>query len=575
MKIHNSLFILSISILALSCKNMAEIKEIEGSQLSDAIRLNQVGYFPDLEKHFTVADSTAGEFKLVSEKGEVIYRGKLEDFGTWEPSGEYLKTGDFSDLDIPGKYFINVPGVGNSYPFMISAAIYRDVSVASLETFYFMRVSMDMEEKYLGKFTRPMGHPDDTVYYHESTGHKSGFRASPGGWYDAGDYGKYVVNASISTGTMLALHEIYPDAFPDGSLDIPENENGVNDLLDELRYEFDWILTMQDYDGGVFHKLTPMVHDGVTMPHETHSKRFFIGKSTAASLDFAAMLAQASRLYHGVDPEFAETCLEAAIKAYKWAYEHPDQYFFNPPGNNTGGYGDRILDEEFFWANAELYCTTGEQSYYDKIAGKLGKIRFRLEESWRNYVDNIGYYSLYMSDKLDENDRQVLEKGILVLADSLALESEKNPYGIPFSRFVWGSNSDVLNTAIIEMFAHRISGKKFYMETAARITDYIFGCNATSYSFVSGFGSKYSRNFHHRLLMADENEDTFPGFIAGGPNGFMHDRRNVEQAGVSYPSTFPAKVYIDHEASYASNEVCINWNAPLVFVLTYLDLAEF
>ena len=258
-------------------------------------------------------------------------------------------------------------------------------------------------------------------------------------------------------------------------------------------------------------------------------------------------------------------------QAYSWAKEHPAEYFSNPEGINTGGYGDRILDEEFFWAAAELYATTGEDTYYQEILPELGEVQFRLEESWRNYVDNLGYYSLYMSDRLGDADRQVLEEGITGLADRLIFEAGGNPYGIPIERFVWGSNSDILNTAMVQVFAYDITGKKQYLEAAAGITDYIFGRNATGYSFVSGYGDKSSSNFHHRLLMADDLDATFPGFVAGGPNMYMQDRQGLKQQGVDYPSTIPAKAYIDHEGSYASNEICINWNAPLVFVLGALE----
>jgi endoglucanase len=362
-----------------------------------------------------------------------------------------------------------------------------------------------------------------------------------------------------------------PGVYGDSSLNIPEAGNGINDLLDEIRYELDWVLTMQDDDGGVFHKLTPLQFDGVTMPHETRSRRYIIGKSTAASLDFAAMLAQASRIYQSLDSVFAERCLRAAQKAYAWALANPDRYFKNPPGVWTGEYGDRVLDEEFFWAAAELFCTTGGEEYYRAVKPALGKIQFRLTESWRNYVDNIGYYSLYLCDRLDRGDREILEEGILRLADELLEEARANPYGIPVSRFEWGSNSDVLNTAIVEIVAHDITEEPKYLDAAAMFTDYIFGRNATGYCFVSGYGTRSSGNFHHRLLMADTNRETFPGYLAGGPNGYMQDRSSVESAGAAYPDTHEAKAYLDDPSSYASNEICINWNAPLVFVLAYLD----
>jgi endoglucanase len=250
---------------------------------------------------------------------------------------------------------------------------------------------------------------------------------------------------------------------------------------------------------------------------------------------------------------------------------NPDKYFSNPPGMNTGAYGDKILDEEFFWAAAELFCTTGESRYYGVVESELGNISFRVTESWRNYVDNLGYYSLYLSDRLNEEDRQSLEKGIINLADELLATAQTNPYGIPVSRFEWGSNSDVLNTTIVLIIAHDITGDLKFLDSAAMFTDYIFGRNAAGYSFVSGYGTNYSRNFHHRLLWADEYDEIFPGYVAGGPNGHMQDKGELERAGASYPGTHPAKAYIDHTSSYASNEVCINWNAPLVLVLAYLS----
>jgi len=571
MKTFRTLIFAATCVLVIYCGSCQKKEKISGLSTSELIRINQVGYFTSLEKRFTVADTQALEFMVADETGKTVFRGPLSGPVFWEPSGETLKTGDFSAFNTEGTWVIHIPGVGNSYPFTISDGVYKEAAADALRTFYFMRASMPMDTEYLGKFSRAMGHPDDTCYYHQSTGRSGGFRFSPGGWYDAGDYGKYIVNASITTGTMLVLYEILPDVFPDGSLNIPEKNNGKNDLLDELKYEFDWVLTMQDDDGGVFHKLTPLQFDGIIMPHESHSKRYIIGKTTAASLDFTAMLAQASRLYRSCDPAFSSRCLDAAKRAYEWAMANPGRYFNNPPDVNTGAYGDRVLEEEFFWAAAELYCTTGENRYWEAVKPVLGNISFRLTESWRNYVDNLGYYSLCLNENLGAADRKVLEGGITRLADALLDTASTNPYGIPVSHFEWGSNSDVMNTAIIETMAHHITGDRKYLDAVAMFTDYIFGRNATGYSFVSGYGTRYPRHFHHRLLWADSIAEPFPGFIAGGPNGYMQDKWGVEAAGAAYPDTHQARAYLDHEASFASNEVCINWNAPLVFVLEYLN----
>jgi len=218
MNIYKTFLIALAGALILSCGCSQEKKQIAESEVSDLIRINQVGYYPSLGKRFTIAYSQAESFMLIDEKGKIIFRGELSDEGLWEPSGESLKSGDFSALKKEGTYSIHVPGVGNSYPFEISNGIYETAAVDALETFYFMRVSMDMEEEYLGKFSRKAGHPDDTCYYHETTGRKKGVRSSPGGWYDAGDYGKYIINASIAPGTLLVLHDMLPNVFADINL---------------------------------------------------------------------------------------------------------------------------------------------------------------------------------------------------------------------------------------------------------------------------------------------------------------------------------------------------------------------
>ena len=178
---------------------------------------------------------------------------------------------------------------------------------------------MAIEEQYGGIYQRASGHPDDRCIYHPSSGLNEGILSSPGGWYDAGDYGKYVVNAALTVGQMLNLLELLPDAIPSDQLNIPESGNGIRDLMDEIRYELDWVATMQDEDGGVFHKLTALTFGGFIMPEEYTLDRYIFGKGTAASLNFAAVMAQTSRVYAEVDPDFSSEALIAAERAWDWA----------------------------------------------------------------------------------------------------------------------------------------------------------------------------------------------------------------------------------------------------------------
>ncbi len=539
----------------------------------DLIRVNQMGYYVNGPKKFVIAGTKAGNFTLIDQENEIRFNGELSDPVFWETSGEHVQQGDFSAFTNPGTYRLSVHGLGISHPFIIASSIYKEAALASLKSNYFQRVSMPIGKTYGGIYARPAGHPDTACLYHSSTGYDTGGKASPGGWYDAGDYGKYIVNAGISVGTMLVLHELYPGTYGDEDLNIPESGNARADLLDEIRYEVDWMLTMQDEDGGVFHKLTTLNFTGFVMPHETHEKRYFIGKSTAAALNFTAVMAMISRLYEEMDPSFAQDCLNRAEKAWSWALEHPEAFFSNPEDVSTGAYGDVDLKEEFFWAAAELYTTTKEDPYYERIRDNLDGLTFRIEESWRNYQDNIGYYTLLNPEisPLPEEEKAIIKTRLVQMADSLAVVVENHPYRIPIDHFVWGSNSDVLNLAIIFAMAHQYAGDRNYLNLAIETVDYIFGKNATSYSFLTGIGDKTPMNIHHRPSGADGIEAPVPGFVVGGPNGRLQDASTLAQEDITYPYKEPARAYVDVTGSYASNEVCLNWNAPLVFMLQYLE----
>jgi endoglucanase len=470
--------------------------------------------------------------------------------------------GEFSALSKAGTYtvFLNT-GIASA-PFKIASGLYEAARDASVKSFYFQRASMAIEETYGGVYKRAAGHPDNQCIFHPSTGKNGGTLSSPGGWYDAGDYGKYVVNAAVSAGQMLQLAEMEPEAMRGDALNIPESGNGIPDLLDEIRYELNWLSTMQDADGGVFHKLTALNFAPFIIPADYDLDRYIIGKGTAATLDFAAVMAQAYRVYADPDPAFATSCLEAAERAWTWAADNPDVPFRNPPDVSTGEYGDNQFGDDFYWAAAELYISTGKDAYLNHLVQSEEPYIHQITNSWKFFVRNMGFHSLLIHDK-PEGD---LKRKHLALADEILAAMNSVPYGISIDHFEWGSNSDVLNQAMILCIAHHLSQEQLYLDGAIRNTDYIFGKNATGTCFLTGFGSKQAMNPHHRPSAADNIDEPVPGFIVGGPNMHRQDRRDVD-----YTSEYPAKCYADVVESYASNEVCLNWNAPAVFVLGYLE----
>lgn len=549
--------------LLISC----QAKETDPIKVSDQIRLNQVGYYPSSVKEFILADLSGTSFDLVDADEKVVFSGVLVDQGTWQTSGEKVMIGDFTPFNTPGTYHIIVDGKTSSYPFEIKNNIYEPALHAAIKSYYFQRASMAIEESYGGIYKRAAGHPDDACIYHPSSGKSEGTLNAPGGWYDAGDYGKYSVNASLSVGEMLLLLEQFPDAISDGDLNIPESGNGISDLWDELKYELDWILSMQDDDGGVYFKLTALGFGGFIMPEAYDLDRYIIGKATASTLDFAAVLAQASRLYKTIDPDWSAKAIDASVKAWNWAQQHNNIAFTNPEDVSTGQYGDAEFSDDFFWAASELFLATKNDTYKSAMTEFNQTYQHQLADSWMHFVRNVGFHSLLENkDALDPKMAEKLTTGHLILADEILQKISAHPYHIALDSFVWGSNSDILNQALILCVAHRISGEEKYLVGAEQITDYIFGKNATGYSFITGFGTKKVMFPHHRPSGADGIADPVPGFILGGPN---NDRQDAHE--VTYSSEFAAKAFMDVEPSFASNEVCINWNAPAVYVLGYLQ----
>jgi endoglucanase len=556
----------SIAILLFSsCKSKSEKP---GAANKEDIRINQVGYYPVSIKKAVIVNSVATQFEVRDTTGKKMFEGKLADAGTWDKSGEQVKIADFSAFNTPGFFTLFVSDKGESYRFLIKQGVYGPAMKASLKSYYYQRCSMPLDAKYAGIFARAAGHPDTECYFHPSTGHTSGMKASPKGWYDAGDYNKYIVNTGVTLGMMFDLAELFPNAVPDGFTDIPESGNKVSDLLDELKYETDWILTMQDKDGGVFNKLTNLSFDGFEMPEKATQKRYFVGKSTTAALDFAANAAQASRIFNSMDKDYSQKLITAAESAFGWALKHPDIAFENPKDVSTGAYPSKEFKDEFFWAASELYVSTSDKKYYTEIEKFKRALEFPIGENWRQFLRNLAYFRL--SDDacpLPQADKDKFKKDITAEADALIQKMEKNPYHIPMDDFQWGSNSDILDASMLFCMAWKVSKDQKYFNAIIETTDYIFGKNATGYCFITSLGSKSPMHIHHRPSGSDGIDQPIPGLLVGGPNSYLQDT----SSGARYASKLPAKCYTDMMASYASNEVAINWNAPLVFVLGFLQ----
>lgn len=552
---------------------------------SDRFRLNQIGYYPAEEKIASVAGVVEGTFRVKAiNTGKIMYEGPISKPRKSDFSDKQTVILDFSTIATPGEYVLEIKNIGCSYPFAIREHVLQDIGTSSLKAYYYQRSGTPIEKKYAEKWYRTQGHPDTCVYIHPSavsSSYPEGTAiSSPKGWYDAGDYNKYIVNSSYTVGILLALYEDYAYYMNDLSTNIPESENQTPDILDEIYWNIDWMFTMQDsLDGGVYHKLTTPSFEGMVTPEACNQPRYVVQKSITATLGFAAAMAQASRVFafFGKDyPGVQDRCLFASRKAFKWAEQHPDAYY-DQDGNNkkyqpaiiTGGYEDGNASDEFFWAASELYVTTGEEEYLTILLSCMPE-RF-ICPTWSN-VGALGVFSLVRYNQMNNQNAGVyneLKNKILIYVNRQTEGVEQSPYYASYGRssndFFWGCNSDgAANQGITFLYAYRLTQDERFLTQAMRNLDYILGRNATGYCYVTGFGTKSPRNPHHRLAAGDGIDDPIPGFLVGGPNPGMQDK-------CSYPSHIPDEAYIDILPSYASNEIAINWNSTFTYLICGID----
>lgn len=544
------------------------------------VGLNQLGYTPaGIREAMVMNAGTDSFYILAGNKKDIVYRARLSDARKSPVSALEARFADFSGIKQPGNYWLLLPGAEEYWPVAIGNNVYETLSAASIKAFYFQRSDMELQPAYAGKWARSAGHTDMQVLIHASAADKNRpagtVIASPGGWYDAGDYNKYIVNSGITMGTLLSAYEDFAAYYNSLKLDIPESGNALPDLLDEVLYNLRWMMTMQDpADGGVYHKCTNAAFDGMVMPGVTKEPRYVVQKSTAAALDFAATMAQASRVFRSFKsllPGLADSCIKAAVNAWNWAEENPNVLYEQEemnkrfqPAISTGGYGDRQLEDERFWAAAELLVTTGQTAHVPQLSKTISAIRSL--PGWPQ-VGMLGIFTLLRhADRIsDQSLLSAARKQLLQLADSLVKARDKSlsatVMGARISDFVWGSSAVAANQGMLLINAYLQTKERKYLDGALSNLDYLLGKNATGYSFVTGVGIKTPMHPHHRPSFADKIEQPVPGLLAGGPNA-----NAARQDKCTYRYKEAERQYSDELCSFASNEIAINWNAPLVYL---------
>jgi endoglucanase len=580
-----------------------------------SLRLNQVGFETQGPKAATLADAGASPlpWTIADAAGAVVLSGETTVMGLDPTSGDPAHLIRFDALRTSGDFTLSVGG--QSRAVHVSASPFAAVKRDALVFFYQNRSGVPIEAEHVARpdLARPAGHAPDRATCFSGEDMRGAVWPGcdytldvSGGWYDAGDQGKYVVNGGISVWTLLNAWERAramgrPDPYPDGAADIPEAGNGVSDLLDEARFEVEFLLRMQVPEGarasvpvGRFTRGQPLVfteidagglahhkvHDAhwtalPTAPADDPETRFLYAPNTPATLNLVAVAAQAARIWKTLDSAFSERALAAARRGLDAARRHPDLYAVGS-FHGGGDYGDGDLTDELYWATAELFVTTGDPALLAELRASplylAGPTPGTGDIGW-NSVGALGTISLALSDRLPATDRERARGNLAAAARAYLAEGATQGYGLPFAGpdYSWGSNGALMNRAMVLGLAHDFTGESAFRDGVVAALDYVLGRNPLDQSYVTGHGERPMRHPHHRFW-AHSADPAYPeppaGVLSGGPNNTnMSDPVAQAMRGHCRPQT----CWKDDIGAFTQNEVAINWNAPFVWVAAFLE----
>jgi endoglucanase len=560
------------------------------------VRVNQVGYLPDGPKGATVVTEAtqALPWQLTDAAGAVVATGTTSPAGLDASSNQNVHAIDFSRVTATGTGFVLTADGETSYPFAIGD-VYGQLRSDSLQFFYIQRSGIAIDGALVGdQYARPAGHlgvaPNQGDIDVPCQAGVCDYRLDVrGGWYDAGDHGKYVVNGGIATAQLLGTYErtltaptAVDGALGDGSLRVPERGNGVPDVLDEARWEREFLMRMQipagqPLAGMAHHKMHDAQWTGLPLaPEDDPEVRELHPPSTAATLNLAATSAQASRLFAPFDQAFAERTLTSAREAYRAAKANPDRLASGTDSTGGGAYSDDHVSDEFYWAAAELYLTTGADEYLADLRSSPHHTGDVFEPNGFGWAGTSALGRLDLAtvrSNLPADELRRIRESVIAGADRYLATSAGQAYGMPIpgaaESYFWGGNSNIINNAVVMATAFDLTGNMKYRNGVLRGMDYIFGRNALNHSYVTGWGSKTPQNQHSRIFgrQLDPNLPNPPaGSIAGGANANLEDPFAAELlAGCA-----PQFCYVDDIQSYSTNEVAINWNSALAWISSFL-----
>jgi endoglucanase len=514
------------------------------------ISLNSLGFQPQSTKKASITGDVKTFAIKRTDNQSIVFQGKISDPVFQKDVNQSVSLADFSGLNKEGSYFIELPDGSKSPVFDISRKAYNQAFYTSMRAFYLWRCGTAVDGTHNGRlYSHEACHLNDG--YEDYQGKPDQKRDGTGGWHDAGDYGKYVVNAGITVGMMFLAWDNFQEKLKKFTLDLSETAKGYPDYLKEIKYEIDWLFTMQYTDGSgrVSHKLTAKNFEPFCKPEDDKQKRYFTDWSSAATADFVAMMAQTARYFMPFDKNYAQKCISAARVSYRFLKENPANKGFVQGEFVTGGYQTGDADDRL-WAAAEMWETTGEPEFLADFETRAKEQQFKIDEDWDwGDVSNLGMFTYALSKRSGKNQEteKTIRKNITDVANLITFKTASDVYGRPSTRYYWGCNGTLAREVINLQVANKISPDKNYLVAAQDIIGHIFGRNFYNRSFVTGLGINPPMNPHDRRSGSDKEKDPWPGYLVGGGH--------------------TAVGWNDLQDDYRTNEIAINWQGALVYAL--------
>ncbi|WP_436925980.1 glycoside hydrolase family 9 protein [Halosimplex amylolyticum] len=559
--------------------------ELDPDETGESVLVDQVGYRPSDPKEAVVRTDATAFTVFDAETGQAVASGALSAPTDDEASGDTVRHAEFDDVTEPGTYQVAVAdGTAASHPFEVGEGVWGRTLAELCRRYTLRRVNTRIDDPVTGMEFGP-GHPQDAearMYFGDEFREEGERVDVSGGWYDAGDYGKYVTPGAVTVAQLLVAYEWAPETFQPGQLAMPEGvsaaerEAGMPDLLAEVKFELEWLERMQRPDGAMYHKVSSERWPAMdTRPDGDDQPRYVFGLSTYGTGMVAGAMAMAARVYRAFDPDFADRLLDNARAAQSFLESNPEPIFRRDEGQDagSGGYAKETDREERFWAAAELLKTTGEARYAEYLESTLADQFERVPPpvSWANAL-LLGHWAYYTADAGDDGRKSTIADRLVADADRLVDHVDSEGYRVALStdQYYWGSAKIAVAIGNKLLLTNEVEADPAYVAAAKDQIHYVLGRTPTTYSYVTGSGETAPQNPHSRTV--ESTGVDVPGNLVGGPNAHEDDDVLAELIETEDPP--PAKCYRDRAGSYAANEPAIDYAAPLVFALAQFTPAS-